>query len=107
LTTQELSAGLEEILHSPRDGGRVELIVRRPGSGQREVLQEAFLDLTEGLVGDNWRQRGSYATADGSPHPEMQVTLMNSRAILRERQVQEAAFSTTATWRVANTVASA
>jgi hypothetical protein len=78
---QELQAGWEEILRSPRDGGPVVLIVRRPRSGEREVLQEGMLDLAEGLVGDNWRLRGSYATADGSPHPEMQLTLMNSRAI--------------------------
>jgi hypothetical protein len=77
----ELQAGWQEILRSPRDGGPVELIVRRPQSGQREVLQEGVLDLTDGLIGDNWRLRGSYATADGSPHPEMQLTLMNSRAI--------------------------
>jgi MOSC domain-containing protein YiiM len=41
---------------------------------------EAELDLVEGLRGDGWRTRGSRETADGSAHPEMQLTLMNARA---------------------------
>ncbi|MGB5412874.1 MAG: hypothetical protein WBN09_15215, partial [Woeseiaceae bacterium] len=34
-----------------------------------------------GLVGDNWLQRGSSRTADGSAHPEMQLNIMNARVI--------------------------
>ncbi|MBX2996887.1 MAG: hypothetical protein KF893_00140 [Caldilineaceae bacterium] len=33
-----------------------------------------------GLVGDNWKARGSSSTDDGSAHPEMQLNLMNARA---------------------------
>ena len=47
--------------------------------GEREVLDDAVLDLAEGLVGDMWRTRPSTKTADGSAHPDMQVTLMNAR----------------------------
>jgi hypothetical protein len=81
LNTDELTAGLDEIRRSPRDGGRVELIVRRPAVGAREILAEAELDCTEGLVGDTWRTRGSRMTSDGAAHPEMQLNLMNARAI--------------------------
>jgi hypothetical protein len=81
LTMEELEAGLEAVRHSPRDNGVLDLIVRRPSTGQREVLKEAELDLVEGLVGDNWRTRGSPRTPDGSSHPEMQLNVMNSRAI--------------------------
>jgi hypothetical protein len=77
----ELEAGLEEIGRSPRDGGVLELIVRRPRAGEREVLEEGQLDLVEGLVGDNWQTRGSSRTADGSAHPDMQLNVMNSRVI--------------------------
>jgi hypothetical protein len=80
LTLAELEAGLEEIRRAPADGGRLELIVRRPSKGEREVLQEAELDLVEGLVGDGWRARGSRSTPDGSANPDAQVTLMNVRA---------------------------
>ncbi len=57
----------------------MELIVRRPQTDVREVLEQGELDPAEGLVGDSWKDRGSTRTADGSPHPEMQLTLMNSR----------------------------
>ena len=77
----ELEAGLDHIARSPRDEGVVELIVRRPQVGEREILTEAELDPVEGLVGDNWKVRGSSRTPDGSAHPEMQLNIMNSRAI--------------------------
>ena len=79
LTTDQLEAGLVEIRSSPADQGVLELIVRRPATGQRELVEEARLDLEEGLVGDNWRSRGSGATEDGSAHPEMQLNIMNAR----------------------------
>jgi hypothetical protein len=81
LTMTELEAGLDEIRRSPQDEGVLKLIVRRPQVGVREVLAEAQLDLREGLVGDNWRVRGASNTFDGSAHPEMQLNIMNARAI--------------------------
>lgn len=81
LTLAELEAGLEHIRQSPRDAGVLELIVRRPRVEEREVLEEGWLDLAAGLVGDNWRERGSSRTADGSAHPDMQLNLMNARVI--------------------------
>ena len=81
LTRSQLEAGLEEIGRSPKDAGVLEMIVRRPQIGAREVLQEGQLDLDDGLVGDSWRLRTSKRTADGSPHPEMQLNLMNSRVV--------------------------
>jgi hypothetical protein len=76
----ELDAGLGEIRTSPHDEGTVELIARRPRVEQRELVDQAELDPEEGLVGDCWRTRGSRSTADGSAHPDMQLTLMNARA---------------------------
>jgi hypothetical protein len=81
LTTSELAAGLEEIGRSPKNGGVVEMIVRRPQIGEREILDEGELDLAEGLVGDSWKLRSSKRTADGTPHPDMQLNLMNSRVV--------------------------
>jgi hypothetical protein len=79
LTMKELEAGLEEIRRAPKEEGRLEMIVRRPETEKREVLAEGQLDLAEGLVGDNWKGRGSSQTADGSAHPEMQINIMNAR----------------------------
>lgn len=81
LTMEELEAGLDDIRQSPKDKGMLELIVRRPQTDERQVLEEGQLDLREGLVGDSWRTRGSARTSDGSSHLDMQLTLMNSRVI--------------------------
>ena len=79
-TREELEAGLDEIRKSPKETGVLQLIVRRPRIDAREVLQEGQLDPAVGLVGDTWNARGSRRTSDGSPHPDMQLNIMNARA---------------------------
>jgi hypothetical protein len=81
LSMAELEAGLDHIRRSPVDDGPLMMIVRRPRVDERELLIEAQLDCNEGLVGDNWRTKGSQSTADGSSHPDMQLTIMNARVI--------------------------
>ena len=76
---EELLAGLALVRESPRDHGLLHLIVARPSTGDRTVLAHAELSLDEGLVGDNWKARRSSRTHDGAPHPDRQLTLMNSR----------------------------
>ena len=82
LSIAELDAGLGDVRESPLDGGKVELIVCRPAVDERAVLAEGALDADAGLAGDTWQTRGSTRTADGSPHPGKQLTVMNSRAAL-------------------------
>jgi len=79
LTMQELEAALDHLRQAPKDEGVLQLIVRRPAVDQREVLEEAELDTVLGLIGDTWNVRGSSKTPDGSPHPEMQINIMNAR----------------------------
>jgi hypothetical protein len=80
LTTTQLEAGLENIRRSPGDNGELKLIVRRPDVGLRETLENAELNVVEGLIGDSWKSRFSKHTADGSPDPECQINIMNSRS---------------------------
>ena len=86
---EALTAGLDHIRQSPKSSGVLELIVRRPQTEAREVLDVGELDLAEGLVGDNWQQRGSSQTADGSAHPDMQLTLTNARLMALVAQEKE------------------
>ena len=79
-TMAQLEAGLDDVRQSPKDEGTLQLIVRRPQRLERESVDEGTLDIAVGLVGDNWSTRGSTGTPDGSADPELQVTLMNSRA---------------------------
>ena len=89
LSTAELEAGLDEIRRSPTDHGVLEMIVRRPTIGERELIQEGRLDLVEGLLGDSWRARGSASSPDGSASPDAQITIMNSRAALLIAQTRQ------------------
>jgi hypothetical protein len=75
----ELVAGLDGILASPKEEGLLELIVRRPGTGQREAVATAELTPDEGLVGDGWRSRMGRPTPENPLEPDTQITLMNSR----------------------------
>ena len=89
LTMEELEAGLEEIRRAPSDEGVLRLIVRRPRIDDREVLEEGELHPVDGLVGDSWKMRGSSRTADGSPHPDMQLNIMNARVAALVAQDEE------------------
>ena len=68
-----LEAGLAHVLASPSDLGRVELVVRRPAEGEREILEEGVLDFP-GLVGDRHTLRQD-------THAGTEITVMNARVV--------------------------
>ena len=88
LSMSELEAGMKYIRQAPRDNGTLKMIVRRPQSDERDIVDQGELSLTEGLVGDNWKTRGSRHTPDGSAIPDAQITIMNARciALLAQRE---------------------
>ena len=77
----ELAQALDHVSDAPKESGTLVLIVRRPVVDAREVLAEGDLNCVEGLVGDSWSRRGSSRSVDGLAHPDMQLNLMNARAI--------------------------
>ena len=87
LTRQELEAGISHIQASPNDEGRLEMLVRRPSTDEREVLESGELDLEAGLVGDTWHNN-KYGL-DASDHRDTQVTVMNARAVALVAQGRE------------------
>ena len=80
LTFEELSAGLDGIRSAPADDGALEAIVIRPQIDERVQLEECELSPTGGVHGDNWAKGRAKKLPDGSPDPQVQVTIMNSRA---------------------------
>jgi hypothetical protein len=80
---------MENIRQAPKDHGVLRMIVRRPEVNSRETLQEAELSLAEGLVGDNWKMRGSVRMPDGSSNPDAQITIMNARSIALVAQTED------------------
>jgi MOSC domain-containing protein YiiM len=71
--TSVAEVDLSEVRASPTESGTVELIARRPVEDEREVLEQAELDPSLGLVGDRWHIAAGTET-------DTQLTLMNSRA---------------------------
>ncbi len=80
-TTSELLAALPFLDAAPKEVGRLDLVVRRPAIGEREVLAEGELDVAVGLVGDTWVERPSSRTSDGTAHPDMKLNVMSSRMV--------------------------
>jgi MOSC domain-containing protein YiiM len=76
-----LETGLTNIQNSPRDNGSLEMIVVRPEKKHRATLQECELSLKRGVEGDHWAKGCWKSLPDGSPDPDVQVTLMNSRCL--------------------------
>jgi hypothetical protein len=68
----ELESGLDGLRGAPTSDGTLEVIVRRPARGERELLNSARIDLEEGLIGDRWSR--------GKRDPEDQVMVVASRA---------------------------
>ena len=70
---------MDRVRAAPADDGRLELIVRRlADQGERELLDEARLDLDLGLVGDRW------ATLDARSTPVFlaaQLTVISTRVL--------------------------
>ena len=81
LTLAELNEGLPEILRSPQDNGTLARIVIRPEKGLRHEPDSCELSLALGTHGDRWIKGGGLTTADGSPHPDTQICIMNARCI--------------------------
>ena len=72
---------IDRVLQAPSDLGTVQLVVRRPSSGEREILASAELRPLVGLVGDNYVERGDRRTADGRADPLGELNVMSSRAL--------------------------
>lgn len=81
LTTEELENGLDEIIKSPKDNGVLKLIVCRPKTNEREILETGDLDVKKGLLGDRWGTKKANVNS--------QLTLMNSRAVDLLAQAKE------------------
>jgi len=73
LTSEQIEAGLSDVLASPTDGGKLEAIVIRPEQNQRESRESVYLSPEGGVQGDRW------VTSGGDPRA--QVSLMNARLL--------------------------
>jgi len=75
---RQFDAHLDDIRAAVADDGRLELIVRRPAEGEREVLDAARLVIDGGLVGDRWAARHAPPTPASRA---TQLTVMSTRVL--------------------------
>jgi hypothetical protein len=80
-TTAELVERLDHLRSAPADEGTVQLVVRRPSAGEREILAEGRLDTVAGLVGDNWLSRATSRAIAAGRHLEAQINVMSARMV--------------------------
>jgi hypothetical protein len=81
LSLEELQEGLGAIMLSPQNDGILKAIVIRPETGRRLSLRQCELSQEGGVHGDNWAKGCWMSLPDGRPHPDVQVAIMNARAI--------------------------
>jgi MOSC domain-containing protein YiiM len=80
-TTAELTAQIDHLRAAPAAVGTLELVVRRPAPGEREVLDEGVLDEADGLVGDNWLSRATSRAIESGRHLDAQINVMSARMV--------------------------
>ncbi len=81
LTIDQLHAGLSRVRQSPVDRGKLKAIVIRPTTNERVSLSECEVSPDLGVHGDNWANGCWKSLPDGSPHPDVQIAIMNTRTI--------------------------
>lgn len=80
-TPESLEAQLDYLRAAPAEVGTVGLVVRRPKTLAREVLDEGVLDVEDGLVGDNWLERATARAIEAGRHYEAQLNVMSHRMV--------------------------
>lgn len=76
-----LDPAYADLRAAPRDDAAIVALVIRPGVDLRETVTEARLDEVEGMVGDDWRPRGSWAKPGAVANLDAQLTLMSTRVL--------------------------
>lgn len=89
ITRSELDDLLPEILAAPKDGAAVSMLCSRPGRNQRAFPEQMEFTRENGIPGERWATQPWLKLPDGSPDPQIQVCILNSRvldAVWRDRE---------------------
>jgi hypothetical protein len=76
VTAEELAAALPSILAAPRDAGAVRLLCARPRPNARTFPEVLTLTRATGIAGDFEMSRPWLELPDGSPDPQIQVSII-------------------------------
>ncbi|MBD5778235.1 MOSC domain-containing protein [Pelagicoccus sp. NFK12] len=89
VTTSQFEEQIEYILDAPKQSGTVKMIVARPATNERKILDSCLLSAKSGTDGDHWARGCWKSLPDGSPHPDVQISVMNYRVLQVIEQDEE------------------
>ncbi|MCJ8328381.1 MAG: MOSC domain-containing protein [Lentisphaeria bacterium] len=81
LTTDEIETNLTYILEAPKESGILKMIVVRPDTNERKILETCQIKQEYGVEGDNWPNCQWKTLPNGDPHPDVQVSLTSYRML--------------------------
>lgn len=90
VTRAELDALLPEIIAAPKEGAAVSYLCLRPARNLRSFPEVLDVSRAAGIKGDRWLSQPWLKLPDGKPHPDIQISILNSRilnACWRDREV--------------------
>lgn len=79
ITMDALMAALPDILAAPKDESRVRQLTFRPKPNQREHPKSLRFTRDEGVPNERWRKAPWLKLPDGSPDPDIQVSILPAR----------------------------
>jgi hypothetical protein len=80
-TIEQLDQAIDHVASAPGDVGSLELLVCRPAVSERTVLDTGELVPGQGLVGDNYLERGNTKTPDDRADPLAELNVMSARSL--------------------------
>lgn len=79
--TATLMAALPDVLAAPRDMATVRQLCFRPARHERAFPETLSLTRAAGVAGDRWLTDPWLRVADGSPDPDIQVSILPARVL--------------------------
>lgn len=81
VTMPELMAALPDVLAAPKDETVVDQLCFRPAFNQRTFPDRLTLTRDQGVPGERWMTAPWLRLPDGSPHPDIQVSILPRRVM--------------------------
>ena len=81
VSTAELMAALPHILAAPKTDAPIAALCFRPGLSQRQFPASLILTQAQGVPGERWLTLPWLRLADGSPDPDIQVSILPQRVL--------------------------
>ena len=81
VTMAELMAALPDVLAAPKDETVVDQLCFRPDFNQRSFPDRLTLTRDQGVPGERWTTAPWLRLSDGSPHPDIQVSILPRRVM--------------------------